>query len=745
MSAFVVWQRIAGSTSFFTLLTRGLGGNAGPVDMYNNIRMVGGSGGQNSTTVPNNLATTAAFASPNVFHFNVASNASASWNESVNGTYVTTVGGAATYADVGSNVFIGSRADNGTRMLGNVAEVLVFNQNLTLAQVRQIEGYLAWKWGTQTSLSNGHTFSNAAPTIATSTLQTFGTEFIDTNFNLTLSATSNIRLTRPTDWRYVTSDISGTSVTLSLSNTASLFRITNTGFNAMTLPATQQSTDTGVWWQFYNNTASNLSVSITNTIGLASPQTLPANSVSTVYWNGTSNYLLSGGAGPTGSVGPTGATGPTGLASTVTGPTGSIGLTGPTGPPGSGGGGAAIIDPANFRILTATGTSSTAALANSGLTWNASTLNVVGDVCSTRIQTGPGTVSFPAYTFANDVSMGVYDPATNVLGFVTSGVERMRINQSGNVGIGTTAPTAGLDVSSATANPIARFFGSTAATSVRISNTSGEGTFGIPVTNGQFFNGAAPGDFVIRANTTNRRIHLGGTVDDNNWTGITVNSNGTVGIGTTAPVYPLDVSGVFENRVAVFRRDGTSVPVAIEISNALNQAVIGVAGIANQWAAANSPGDVVLRSATTSNRIQLNPNGAGNAILTALGSNVGIATITPRSGLGSANALDVVGSVYGRLPVRIETGTSVNFNTNFDAFANTYTYITNSGFNAVTLPSNTATTQGGTFFQLKNSTSSFLSVAVTNTLTLASPISLAPSNALTFVISPSASNTMLLL
>jgi hypothetical protein len=58
-----------------------------------------------------------------------------------------------------------------------------------------------------------------------------------------------------------------------------------------------------------------------------------------------------------------------------------------------------------------------------------------------------GTVSAPSYTFFNDLSMGLYDPATNVLGFVTSGVERMRIDPNGLVGIGTVGPVFALDVS----------------------------------------------------------------------------------------------------------------------------------------------------------------------------------------------------------------------------------------------------------------------------------------------------------
>jgi hypothetical protein len=74
---------------------------------------------------------------------------------------------------------------------------------------------------------------------------------------------------------------------------------------------------------------------------------------------------------------------------------------------------------------------------------------------------GAGTDSAPAITRAGDTNTGVYFPAADTVGVVTNGVERARIDSSGNVGIGTSSPVgiaAGhtvLDVagaSSATAN-----------------------------------------------------------------------------------------------------------------------------------------------------------------------------------------------------------------------------------------------------------------------------------------------------
>ncbi len=76
---------------------------------------------------------------------------------------------------------------------------------------------------------------------------------------------------------------------------------------------------------------------------------------------------------------------------------------------------------------------------------------------------------------------------------------------------------------------------------------------------------------------------------------------------------------------------------------------------------------------------------------------------------------------------------------------NQYFYVTNSGFNSVTLPSTTATSNAGNFWTLRNATNTYLSITLTNTLSLSSPLVIPPSNATTLVVSGVTSNTILLL
>jgi hypothetical protein len=147
---------------------------------------------------------------------------------------------------------------------------------------------------------------------------------------------------------------------------------------------------------------------------------------------------------------------------------------------------------------------------------------------------------------------------------------------------------------------------------------------------------------------------------------------------------------------------------------------------------------------TTANVLGFATSGVERMRITS-GGLVGIATTAPRAGLGSAIALDVSGCVYGRLPVTVYTSSNaLDLNTNFATYSNSYIYLTNPAFAAVTLPTATATTLGGTFFQLKNSTPSYMSIAITNTLGLVTPVVIGPSNAITFVISPTTADRMLL-
>jgi hypothetical protein len=157
-----------------------------------------------------------------------------------------------------------------------------------------------------------------------------------------------------------------------------------------------------------------------------------------------------------------------------------------------------------------------------------------------------GNTSSPALSFYTDQDTGISNPSTNNLSLVTGGTERVRVDSSGNVGIGTTTPYYRLQVLGAV-NSTTSPFNATFTDSASYAADVGGG-----LSFGGYYNGSSTSNFAgIRGGKENGTsgnsagyLALYTHPDGGDPTErVRIDSTGNVGIGTTSPTAALSVRG----------------------------------------------------------------------------------------------------------------------------------------------------------------------------------------------------------
>ena len=147
----------------------------------------------------------------------------------------------------------------------------------------------------------------------------------------------------------------------------------------------------------------------------------------------------------------------------------------------------------------------------------------------------------------SDTDTGIGWASANNLTAVTGGSERMRIDSSGNVGIGTSSPGAELDIESTSPeihlNDSDGVLGASVTSRV-IFQASGstQGIVGLGTTAGNMALTNRQGNLFIQADTNNAHAGSYITFSVDNSTKMRITSSGNIGIGTTSPAKQLEIT-----------------------------------------------------------------------------------------------------------------------------------------------------------------------------------------------------------
>jgi hypothetical protein len=172
-SGFIVFKSypLSMSGTQLTLFGRIVGGSwASPFDMYSDQRFAG-TISPNRTFIGKTVNLDPFFISNKTSMWNFTFNnysetgESGSYAEYFNGAVASFTQGASSgqrtglnAQDTSTSINFGGRGGTPVRLRANICEILIYSSLLTLQQRQDIEGYLAWKWGLQSSLAANHPY-----------------------------------------------------------------------------------------------------------------------------------------------------------------------------------------------------------------------------------------------------------------------------------------------------------------------------------------------------------------------------------------------------------------------------------------------------------------------------------------------------------------------------------------------------------------------------------------------------------
>ena len=265
---------------------------------------------------------------------------------------------------------------------------------------------------------------------------------------------------------------------------------------------------------------------------------------------------------------------------------------------------------------------------------------------------GTGTAATPAIQPTGDTNTGIFFPAADTIAFSEGGAEAMRIDSSGNVGIGTNSPSgygstgntkfvvtgnsrADAWFVGGSSNGAYAYFSNNAQTVVTNALQIGQG-WNTGSDNIGFINAIGSNPFLLATNGSER---------------IRIDSSGRVGIGTTSPQEELQINAT-EPTIRLEESGAGSKRLELSINSSAEAKIFS-----------NQSGGILAFGTVGTERMRIDSSG-----------NVGIGTTSPSS-YGIANTSKFVVTGSSRADTWVVGGTSTG----------AYTFFSN---NAQTAPTN---------------------------------------------------------